>query len=674
MSLLEQAKPMAALPGGRMRVFALTALVALAGCPDPTTTAPDADVNADIAVDNGTDTPTVDVPDTFDVSLEASDAGEDVPDAEDVGGETDVDGSDAQSGTYTVQQLTTGLPSEYVFKDLWASQAGTAVAVGNDGVVATYDGSKWAGKATGNAELLNAVHGVGPDDVWAVGKSGAVLRGSATTGDFTLFEAPGATLPTLWGVSALASNNVVGVGLSGTIARFDGSQWNQLSGPGQAGIHWRGMTGAAGLVVLVGDNGAIGVLGGAGLELPGSNVTSTLHDVATDGATTAATFVAVGDFGTVVKGDGLNWAPMIGIPTATSLRGVFVESPTSVFVVGDFGTALHYDGIGWSSLTTGTFVNLRTVTVSAIGTVTMAGGDGVVVTGTLAGGLSVTDTLSPGSDLTAAWGLAEKVTLVGDAASVFHGGPNFISQATPITQNLRDVWGFSDSDIWAVGLLGKVIHWDGATWAEFPSSTFEGLEAVWGTAPDDVFAAGAGGTLLHFDGSEWSKLASNTTNNLKDVFALSPSEIWAVGTKGTIMFFDGLGWNQQTVTPEIDAEGTEIPFVSELHGVWASGPDDAWAVGADGAVVHWDGVAWNDEKVSFGVTLRGIFGRAPDQIWAVGNEGHMIVYNGDSWQPVQTGSIATLYAIDGTPSGDNSQLFVTGDIGTILSVEWVPTP
>jgi hypothetical protein len=68
---------------------------------------------------------------------------------------------------------------------------------------------------------------------------------------------------------------------------------------------------------------------------------------------------------------------------------------------------------------------------------------------------------------------------------------------------LVGVWGSDPSNVWAVGLQGTIVHWDGRAWTSVSSGTTYDLYSVWGTAPDDVWAVGTG-TILHWDGSQWS--------------------------------------------------------------------------------------------------------------------------------------------------------------------------
>ncbi|MCK4237364.1 MAG: hypothetical protein KAX38_09620 [Candidatus Krumholzibacteria bacterium] len=58
---------------------------------------------------------------------------------------------------------------------------------------------------------------------------------------------------------------------------------------------------------------------------------------------------------------------------------------------------------------------------------------------------------------------------------------------------------------------------------------------VWGSGESDVFAVGLGGTILHYDGSNWSLMNSPTTKDLYDVWGSSENDVFAMGLNGTIL-------------------------------------------------------------------------------------------------------------------------------------------
>jgi hypothetical protein len=49
--------------------------------------------------------------------------------------------------------------------------------------------------------------------------------------------------------------------------------------------------------------------------------------------------------------------------------------------------------------------------------------------------------------------------------------------------------------------MGTILHYDGAVWSQMDSGTSEHLTGVWGASERDVFAVGVGGTILHYDGT-----------------------------------------------------------------------------------------------------------------------------------------------------------------------------
>ena len=63
-------------------------------------------------------------------------------------------------------------------------------------------------------------------------------------------------------------------------------------------------------------------------------------------------------------------------------------------------------------------------------------------------------------------------------------------------QHLRDVWGTSTTDVYAVGDSGTILHYDGATWNSMTSGTSLLLFGVWGMSSSDFVAVGEFGVIL----------------------------------------------------------------------------------------------------------------------------------------------------------------------------------
>lgn len=74
--------------------------------------------------------------------------------------------------------------------------------------------------------------------------------------------------------------------------------------------------------------------------------------------------------------------------------------------------------------------------------------------------------------------------------------------ATGTSRRIRSVWGTSGSDVFAVGLGGEILHYDGNAWTSMSSDSPAALRGVWGASGSNAFAVGEGGAIVHSDGSE----------------------------------------------------------------------------------------------------------------------------------------------------------------------------
>jgi hypothetical protein len=113
------------------------------------------------------------------------------------------------------------------------------------------------------------------------------------------------------------------------------------------------------------------------------------------------------------------------------------------------------------------------------------------------------------------------------------------------------VWGAAGDDVFAVGLAGTVVHYDGHSWTPIPTGFSGIILDVWGSAGSDVFAAACvgllcsgGGALLHYDGESWSDVTPGPTGALAGVWGRTGSDVFAVGYQGTVFHYDGNSWTR----------------------------------------------------------------------------------------------------------------------------------
>ena len=74
-------------------------------------------------------------------------------------------------------------------------------------------------------------------------------------------------------------------------------------------------------------------------------------------------------------------------------------------------------------------------------------------------------------------------------------GINWIKMESGTSKDLKDVWGNSENDIYAVGLSGTILRYDGTSWSPMSAGT-SSYYGVWGSSANNVYAVGSGGVLF----------------------------------------------------------------------------------------------------------------------------------------------------------------------------------
>ncbi len=230
------------------------------------------------------------------------------------------------------------------------------------------------------------------------------------------------------------------------------------------------------------------------------------------------------------------------------------------------------------------------------------------------------------------------------------GRPNFRPVLEDLEGAVLSFWGTSAKELFAVGgtLMpngGRAIalRHDGRSWRSLPVDA-PTLWWVHGFAPDDVWAVGELGTVAHFDGTSWRVIETGADYTLWGIWGLSPDEMWAVGGRsapdhrGTLRRFDGVAWS--------DVAGVDLDGVL-LFKVWGATADDVWAVGERGTLLHWDGVAWTKLPALTDQRLLTVIGRSASDVHAVGGLGQGVVlrFDGASWSTVEVGSVIGLMGV-----------------------------
>jgi hypothetical protein len=268
------------------------------------------------------------------------------------------------------------------------------------------------------------------------------------------------------------------------------------------------------------------------------------------------------------------------------------------------------------------------------------------------------------------------------------------------SQNLRSVWGASDSDLWVVGDKGTIAHFDGDVWSDSRSDLTEDFTGVYGTATNDIWATTQQGSVLHYDGKNWAVAVTTAQETLLSVWASGPTDVWAVGIEttdgdaGLLRHWDGSKWDA-TIVPnstsvwtvtgmgpnEVWIAGSTMNSVTgfvyrgggtkfdavgyggeSVRGLWVIAPNDVWVAPYQGPMRHYDGSAWMAAQTSAGPLLR-VAGSPSGEVWAVGLGGVILHYQDGTWSTPPSGTMEVLWSVW---SNRPDSVWAVGNSGTII--------
>ena len=89
--------------------------------------------------------------------------------------------------------------------------------------------------------------------------------------------------------------------------------------------------------------------------------------------------------------------------------------------------------------------------------------------------------------------------------------------------------------LFAVGVEGTILFFNGATWEPMEGGGLKTLTAVWGTAFNDVYASSFEGDIFHFDGVLWTSMFFDQDTNFWGLWGSSANDIIGIGDRGRIL-------------------------------------------------------------------------------------------------------------------------------------------
>ncbi|HZS36574.1 MAG TPA: hypothetical protein VFF06_07100 [Polyangia bacterium] len=249
-------------------------------------------------------------------------------------------------------------------------------------------------------------------------------------------------------------------------------------------------------------------------------------------------------------------------------------------------------------------------------------------------------------------------------------GPSWSVPLDKLDRVPLSVWIGGPRDVFASGgPLGStgnalLLHYDGAVWNQIPVASPATLWWVFGFSATDVYAVGEQGTIVHWDGATVSTMTSGVTSTLYGVWGASPDDLWAVGgqpdVSGVLLHKDASGWH--TVAS---------PTMSGAYfKVWGSASNDVFVCGQGGTILHWDGEKWTSQPTGLpqSQTLFTIAGRAPNDVYAVGGLGTALAlrYDGATWSKLADAPLAKVDSLAGVAVDSDGTLLLVGGNGAAL--------
>jgi hypothetical protein len=227
------------------------------------------------------------------------------------------------------------------FTDVDVTSETHAVAVGDWGQVARFNGTTWTSEATPDYVHLGFVSSLGPTQTWATGSTGIYF--SNGTG-WTEVHRRAAGNFELWGIWANSASDVWAVGRNGLVMRFDGAAWRSI--PSGTTTYLRTVWGTGPSNMFVGgDNGVILRWNGTSFQGMNSGTTNSVQRIRGIGPTAAYAYASGGLY---LRYDGTSWAPLTASASPAVDWSLWVNGPNDIY--SSSSCVNRFDATSWSTV------------------------------------------------------------------------------------------------------------------------------------------------------------------------------------------------------------------------------------------------------------------------------------------------------------------------------------
>jgi hypothetical protein len=215
-----------------------------------------------------------------------------------------------------------------------------------------------------------------------------------------------------------------------------------------------------------------------------------------------------------------------------------------------------------------------------------------------------------------------------------------IHNGSSITPPLYGIFAFSETDIWLSA--GVPIHGDGVNWIQYHLFDMgiltqeDGyLTKIWGESSTNIYFVGTLGTIAHYQNGQWSRIESGTDLNINDIYGAynertNRYEILAVASD----YPGGIDKTILSIKNDTAKQVSTNPIVWPLFTIWFIPNRQYYSAGSGIYQKHLiEDSDWKNKALDITTfTTTSMRGNNINDVVGVGAFGDLVHYNGISWK------------------------------------------
>ncbi len=262
-----------------------------------------------------------------------------------------------------------------------------------------------------------------------------------------------------------------------------------------------------------------------------------------------------------------------------------------------------------------------------------------------------------------------------------NGDPHQLSEVFPVSG--KEAYAVTDSPIRFHGsnlIAGLILQFKDSVWSEMPNPAKDSetlLYAIEGSGPEDIYAVGEMGTILHYDGMNWDTIDAGLygTEELTTIWSGGESLVLIGGHRSNVpvlLHYNGSIWTDFEIPSSIDLD------VDPITDIWGTGFGNIWIVAENGHLANWNGSSWteytnvlDDLEVEFYPEALRLAGNGPNDVYLLappnsfGDKSTVFHFDGENWASIYEADDPDLFLWD-IAAGSDGKIFVSGTLATIL--------